>query len=257
MSPSHTATQFLPFPGNTLTRSRRVTVLPFYSARFRAANKLKFLRLLPVTPCHPLLQYSESRHSLTPQHLTRMGWTGRAPAPKSSQSTRGLCQEKEQHDASHVRGTPEVRALCSAGITRPQRSYDPVRLPPWPPPVAMLRPLPSPLTGLPRLPEPPFRRAVPTTPADQAGAHVDCFPAHAAFPKWPEGRHPHCHFRGLLRLHSRYGSSDRSVTKATFVTRLRPCQLPAQAARQLPDQSTTLWVESSSTDGSRLRGARP
>ena len=130
-------------------------------------------------------------------------------------------------------------------------------LPPRPPPVAMLRPLPSPLTGLPRLPEPPFRRAVPTTPADQTGARVDCFPAHAAFPKWPEGRHPHCHFRGLLRLHSRYGSSDRSVTKATFVTRLQPCRSPGQAARQLPDQSTILWVESSSTDDSRLRGARP
>jgi hypothetical protein len=121
----------------------------------------------------------------------------------------------------------------------------------------MLRPLPSPLTGLPRLPEPPFRRAVPTTPADQTGARVDCFPARAAFPKWPEGRHPHCHFRGLLRLHSRYGSSDRSVTKVTFVTRLQPCRSPGQAARQLPDQSTTLWVESSSTDDSRLRGARP
>ena len=65
--------------------------------------------------------------------------------------------------------------------------------------------------GLPRLPEPPFRRAVPTTPADRAGAHVDCFPAHTAFPKWQEGRHPHCHFRGLLRLHSRYGPSDCSA----------------------------------------------
>src|SRR5262249_19542680 len=61
------------------------------------------------------------------------------------------------------------------------------------------------LTGLPRLPEPPFRRAVPTTPADRAGACVDCFPAHAAFPKWQEGRHPHCDFRGLLRLHLRFG----------------------------------------------------
>src|ERR1700682_1570473 len=37
---------------------------------------------------------------------------------------------------------------------------------------------------------PPFRRAEPTTPADQTGARVDCFPAHAAFPKWQEGRHP-------------------------------------------------------------------
>src|ERR1700676_2838915 len=76
---------------------------------------------------------------------------------------------------------------------------------------ATLRPLPSPLTRLPRLPEPPFRRAVPTTPADRTGARVDCFPAHTAFPKWQEGRHPHCHFRGLLRLHSRYGPPDCST----------------------------------------------
>ena len=45
--------------------------------------------------------------------------------------------------------------------------------------------------------------------------------------------------------------------KATFVTRLQPSQLPDRAARQLPDQSTTIWVESSSTDDSRLRGAQP
>jgi putative transposase len=35
--------------------------------------------------------------------------------------------------------------------------------------------------------------------------------------------------------------------KAAFVTRLRPVRLLVQAARQLPDQSTTLWVEPSST----------
>ena len=85
------------------------------------------------------------------------------------------------------------------------RSYDPVRLPPGPPSKTTLRALSSSQAGLPRLPETPFRRAVPTTPADQTGASVDFFPVHAAFPKWPEGRHPHCHFRGLLRLHSRYG----------------------------------------------------
>src|SRR6185312_15065018 len=45
--------------------------------------------------------------------------------------------------------------------------------------------------------------------------------------------------------------------KATFVTRLQPFRLPGRAARQLPDQSTTLWVKSSSTDDSRLRGALP
>src|SRR3954471_11067739 len=44
--------------------------------------------------------------------------------------------------------------------------------------------------------------------------------------------------------------------KAAFVTRLQPSQLPGQAARQLPDQSTTLWVEPSSTGDTRRRGAR-
>src|SRR5215471_10286511 len=45
--------------------------------------------------------------------------------------------------------------------------------------------------------------------------------------------------------------------KATFVTRLQPCRSPGRAARQLPDQSTTLWVDSSSTGDSRRRGALP
>src|SRR5262249_42071604 len=45
--------------------------------------------------------------------------------------------------------------------------------------------------------------------------------------------------------------------KATFVTRLRPFRSPGRAARQLPDQSTILWVDSSSTGDSRLRGALP
>jgi hypothetical protein len=45
--------------------------------------------------------------------------------------------------------------------------------------------------------------------------------------------------------------------KATFVTRLQPSRLPSQAARQLPDLSTILRVESSSTGVSRLRGALP
>src|SRR6185295_15986720 len=42
-----------------------------------------------------------------------------------------------------------------------------------------------------------------------------------------------------------------------FVARLRPDQSPDQVARQLPDQSTTIRVEPSSTDDSRLQGALP
>jgi len=42
---------------------------------------------------------------------------------------------------------------------------------------------------------------------------------------------------------------------AAFVTRLRPGRLPVRAARQLPDQPTTLWMEPSSTGVARRRGA--
>src|SRR4029450_8220757 len=45
--------------------------------------------------------------------------------------------------------------------------------------------------------------------------------------------------------------------KGDFVTRLRPFRSPGQAARQLPDHSTTLWVDPSSTGDPRLRGALP
>ena len=153
----------------------------------------------------------------------------------------GVCRLIANHHHLAIFGSaPEVRALSSAGITRPQRSYDPVRLPPWPPPAATLRPLPSPMTGLPRLPEPPFRRAVPTTPADRAGARVDCFPAHAAFPKWQEGRHPHCHFRGLLRLHSRYGPPDCSAAQGDLCH-----EAPAQPVTRPSRSSATGSIDNS------------
>jgi hypothetical protein len=119
---------------------------------------------------------------------------------------------------------------------------------------ATLRPLPSHSTGLPRLPEPPFRRAEPTTPADRAGAHVDCFPASRGLPLVAGGSASALSLsrpaQALLTLRP---AGSLSRPQATFVTRLQPLRLPAQAARQLPDQSTTLRVDSSSTDDSRLR----
>ena len=72
-------------------------------------------------------------------------------------------------------------------------------------------------------PPPITRTTFPTCrahyPGGSSGAHVDCFPARAAFPKWQEGRHPHCHFRGLLRLHSRYGPPDRSAAQRRPLSR--------------------------------------
>src|SRR5262245_13503773 len=65
---------------------------------------------------------------------------------------------------------PEVRVLRSSGITRPQRSNDPVRLPLQPPPEATLRPLLSPQTGLPLQP----RTTLPTCRAHYPGGPSGC-----------------------------------------------------------------------------------
>jgi len=61
------------------------------------------------------------------------------------------------------------------------------------------------------------------------------------------GRHPQLRFRGLLRLHSRYGPLDRSAAKSDLCRKAPVRRLPGQTACQLPDQSTTLWVEPTST----------
>ena len=131
-------------------------------------------------------------------------------------------------------------------------------LPPMPPPEATLRPLPSHQTGLPRLPEPPFQRAVPTTPADRAGALCRLLPRSRGLPQMAGGSASALSLsrpaQASLTLRP---AGSLSRPQATFVTRLQPMRLPAQAARQLPDQSTTLRVDSSSTDNSRLRGALP
>ena len=84
-----------------------------------------------------------------------------------SPTTPELIGHFEAHrQSAHVlvvfESAPEVRGLCSARVTRPQRSYAPVRLPPTPSPNAMLKPQPPNGTGLPRLPALPFQRAAPS-----------------------------------------------------------------------------------------------
>jgi hypothetical protein len=60
--------------------------------------------------------------------MTRMGWTGRAPAPNGSQSVRGACQEKEHHHASHVHGSCSDRhrngygQVCIQEILPPEQA---------------------------------------------------------------------------------------------------------------------------------------
>ena len=54
--------------------------------------------------------------------------------PRKPPDALWCCQAHRQSPIlSLFESAPEVRALSSAGITRPHRSYDPVRLPPGPP----------------------------------------------------------------------------------------------------------------------------
>ena len=109
---------------------------------------------------------------------------------------------------------PEVRALPSTGVTRLPRYCDPVRHPPEPPPLWRRRGrYPRPQRVSPDYPHHPSNVPCPVPRRIETGACVDCFPAHAAFPVLQAGRHPHLYFRGLLRLYSRYGPSDRSTAQ--------------------------------------------
>jgi len=90
----------------------------------------------------------------------------------------------------------------------------------------------------------------------EMGAHVGCFPIRSGLPRTAVGSASTSSLSRpaqASRVLRPAGSLSRPTT--AFVTRLRPGQLPVQAARQLPDQPTILWVEPPSTGVTRLRGA--
>jgi len=112
------------------------------------------------------------------------------------------------------------------------------------------------MTGHPRLPEPPFRRAVPTTPADRAGARVDCFPFMQPSPngRWSAS---------ALSL-SRPARASHVLRPAESVSRpRRPLsrgsdpQLSIRARSSASGLSTSIRVRSSLTDDSCRRRALP
>src|SRR5579864_5933690 len=83
------------------------------------------------------------------------------------------------------------------------------------------------LTGLPQLPRSPSQHAVLTTPVDPTGTGR-WFPVGAAFPVSQAGRHPRLHFRGLLKLHSRYGLLACSSPYGTLSRGFDPNSCPFQ-----------------------------
>ena len=176
---------------------------------------------------------------------------------RTSLAAEGVCRHKANHRGVIVfTNASEVRGLPSTGITRPRRYYAPVRLPFAPPSRRRrLGTLPPNANGSPPLqPIAYVHRAVPTTPVSPKGAHVDAFPFNAAFPGNPAGRRSQLDFRGLLRLYYITARRFAQPPKAAFVTRLQSSRLLSQTARQLPDPSTSLRVESSSNGDTHQLG---
>ena len=87
---------------------------------------------------------------------------------------------------------------------------------------------------------PPFRRACRAHhPGGSSGCAHRLLPTlMGVFPNWQEGRHSHCVFRGLVKLHSRYGPSDRSATQRRPLSRVfSPASYPAKALASFWPQS--------------------
>ena len=159
--------------------------------------------------------------------------------PPKAPELLGCCQDHRQSPLlAIIKSAPEVRALCSAGITRPHSSYGPVRRPRGPSPKVTSRARPSSPPGLPRLPVSLFQRAVPTTPADQDGCTCRLLPP----PARPSPDHRRVGIRdftfkacsGFTRITARWIAQP---PKTAFVTGLRSIRLPGQTACQLSDQT--------------------
>ena len=167
-----------------------------------------------------------------------------SPQGKASSEASGCSGVFQAHRQSPILGSvqsaPEARALSSASITWPPRSYGPLRLPSDPPPVRRWGCQPPSGRVSPADPHHPSSVPCPVPRRIETGACVDCFPAHTAFPVSQAGRHPHLHFRGLLRLHARYGPLDRSTAQGGLCH-----EAPAQSVARPGRSSATRSIDNS------------
>ena len=149
----------------------------------------------------------------------------------------GCCQAHHQSPIlGSFKSVPEVRVLPSAGITQPQRYYDPVRHPPGPPSCDDVEAATLAQDGSPpitRFTLPTCRAYYPDGP-ERVRLSV-ASPLHSGLPRISGGSASMTSLsrpaQALLTLRPT-GLLDRPT--AAFVTRLRPAQLPRQAARLLP-----------------------
>ena len=142
----------------------------------------------------------------------------------------------------------EPGPLSSTGITRLHRYYEPIRHPVKPGlALAGLQLVLPPSDGASRVAA-VFLLYVPSPlPRRNDRVHVSlASPVLTAFPSLGQGRLPHCSFRGLLSVHSRYGPHLRGMAKPPFTpeaySRLvtcHGCSSCYRPERKLPEGTCT------------------
>ena len=175
--------------------------------------------------------------------------------PLKSPDTFWCCQAHRQSPTLDLfKSTPEVRALPSTGITRPQRYYDPLRLPTGCASPRRWNSRSTPM-GLPRCPHHLSDVPCPLPRRTGQGLLSAFFPIRTAFPGLGGSASATSLSRpaqASLALRPT-GSLDRP--RRPLSRGFSPASYPAIAARQLPALPTSIWVDPSSTGDPRLRGA--
>ena len=157
--------------------------------------------------------------------------------------TRCLQAHRPSPPLGFFESAPEVRVLPFPGITRLSRYCDPLRVPVEPPSLRRALKVVSTRTGVPPL-------AQTTLPACRAHYPGGPEPVRVSVASRSVRPSP---FLRRIGIHDFTFEACSGFTRVTayrvarppqvaFVTRLRPGPLPLQAACQLPDLPTTIWV---------------
>jgi hypothetical protein len=153
--------------------------------------------------------------------------------------------------------TPEVRVLSSAGVTRHQRSYDPVRPPPAPSPCGDVEAATLVPNGYPPITRSTFPTCRAQYPGGPKQVHVSvASPLHSGLPHFSGGS-------ASTTSLSRPAQASHALRPAGLLNRPRrplsrgfdPADYPTKPLVSYQVLPTTSWVGPSSTGVSRRWGA--
>src|SRR5208337_4660477 len=175
---------------------------------FQSSNRRRNSARLADTPCRTARR-SDS---------WALSSLGHATPPVACEPLVEVLGSRQSPGSRHFDVDLEPRPLPSTGVTRLPRYYEPPRHPKRPGlSLAGIRLGHAPTAGVSRVASDLLcRHAVATTPVGPrvGSSYSPEKPVTAAFPMHLLGRLPHCAFRGLLGVHSRYGLPARGVARS-------------------------------------------